>query len=162
MGWNFSTLPMTPQFWVGYDLASGDHNPGRSDTHGTFNQLFPFGHYYFGFLDDVGRMNIQDLNFQAVTWPTKWVTCCAQYHIFRLDSSKDALYGPASQVLRVDPTGAAGRTVGNELDLWTNFHLAQNQDIWVGWSKLYEGSFLKKTGFGPSPELFYVQYSFRW
>ncbi|HEY1858796.1 MAG TPA: alginate export family protein, partial [Gemmataceae bacterium] len=57
VGWNFSKLPMTPQFWVGYDFAAGDHHPGTTDTHGTFNQLFPFGHYYFGFLDLVGRMN---------------------------------------------------------------------------------------------------------
>jgi hypothetical protein len=162
VGWSFSKLPMTPQLWAGYDFAAGDHHPGTTDTHGTFNQLFPFGHYYFGFLDLVGRMNIEDINFEAVAWPTKWVTCCAQYHLFRLDASRDALYGPASQVIRVDPTGRAGRDVGNELDLWTNFHVAQNQDIWIGWSKLYEGSFLKKTGFGPSPELFYLQYSFRW
>jgi hypothetical protein len=162
VGWNFSKLPATPQFWVGYDFASGDHNPGTTDTHGTFNQLFPFGHYYFGFLDLVGRMNIEDVNFQAVAWPAKWITCCAQFHMFRLDSPRDALYGPANQVFRVDPTGRAGRDVGNELDLWTNFHLTQNQDLWVGYSKLYQGSFLKKTGFGPSPELFYLQYSFRW
>jgi hypothetical protein len=161
-GWNFSKLPMTPQFWAAYDFAAGDHHPGATDTHGTFNQLFPFGHYYFGFLDLVGRQNIEDLNFQVVAWPTKWVTCWAQYHLFRLDAARDALYGPASQVIRVDPTGRAGRDVGNELDLVTNFHLAQNQDVLVGWSKLYEGSYLKKTGFGPSPELFYVQYSFRW
>ncbi len=162
LGWNFSKVPTTPQFWVSYDFATGDHNPGRSDTHGTFNQLFPFGHYYFGFLDLVGRQNIEDLNFQAVTWPTKWITCFAQYHLFRLDSGRDAMYGPAGQVFRVDPTGRAGRDVGNELDLVTNFHLTQNQDIFIGWSKLYEGSFLKKTGPGVSPELFYVQYSFRW
>jgi hypothetical protein len=162
LGWNFSKLPTTPQFWISWDFASGDHNPGTTDTHGTFNQLFPFGHYYFGYLDLVGRQNIQDLNFQTVFWPQKWITCWAQYHLFRLDSAKDALYGPASQVLRVDPTGRAGKDVGNELDLVTNFHLAQNQDIWVGYSKLYEGSFLKKTGPGPSPELFYLQYSFRW
>jgi hypothetical protein len=162
LGWNFSKLPMTPQLWAGYDFASGDHNPGGSDTHGTFNQLFPFGHYYFGFLDLVGRQNIEDLNFQAVVWPMKWVTCVAQYHLFRLDSARDALYGPAGQVIRSDPTGRAGRDVGNELDWWVNFHLTQNQDLWVGWSKLYEGSYLKKTGPGPSPELFYVQYSFRW
>ena len=62
----------------------------------------------------------------------------------------------------MDPTGRAGRDVGNELDLVTNFHLTQNQDVLIGWSKLYEGSFLKKTGPGPSPELFYAQYSFRW
>ena len=152
---------MNPTVWGYYDWASGDHSP-NSGNYNTFNQLFPFGHYYFGFLDLVGRQNIEDLNFQAVAWPAKWVTCCAQYHLFRLDSARDALYGPAGQVLRVDATGRAGRDVGNELDLWTNFHLAQNQDLWIGWSKLYEGSFLKKTGLGPSPELFYLQYSFRW
>jgi hypothetical protein len=161
-GWNLSKLPATPQFWVAYDWASGDHHPGTTDIHGTFNQLFPFGHYYFGFLDLVGRQNIEDLNFQVVAWPAKWITCFAQYHLFRLESGRDALYGPGSQVFRVDPTGRAGHDVGNELDLVTNFHLAQNQDVFVGWSKLYEGSFLKKTGPGPSPELFYVQYSFRW
>jgi hypothetical protein len=162
LGWNFSKLPMRPQVWVGYDYASGDDNPGRTDTHGTFNQLFPFGHYYFGFLDLVGRQNIEDLNFQVVVWPMPWITCFAQYHLFTLDSAKDALYGPAGQVIRSDPTGRAGRDVGNELDLVTNFHLTQNQDVFIGWSKLYEGSYLKKTGPGPSPELFYVQYSFRW
>src|SRR5262249_26435325 len=77
LGRNFKNLPMTPQFWIGYDFASGDHNPGRTDTHGTFDQLFPFGHYYFGYLDLVGRQNIEDLNFQTVVWPMKWITCWA-------------------------------------------------------------------------------------
>ena len=34
--------------------------------------------------------------------------------------------------------------------------------LWLCARKLYEGSFMKKTGLGPSPELFYLQYSFRW
>jgi hypothetical protein len=161
LGWNFSKLPMTPQVWMGYDFAAGDHHPGATDTHGTFNQLFPFGHYYFGYLDLVGRQNIEDLNWQLVVWPMKWITINTQYHLFRLDAARDALYGPAGQVIRVDPTGRAGRDVGNEFDTWVNFHLTQNQDVWVGWSKLYEGSYLKKTGLGPSPELFYLQYSLR-
>jgi hypothetical protein len=161
LGWNFSKLPMTPQIWFGYDFAAGDHHPGATDTHGTFNQLFPFGHYYFGFLDLVGRQNIEDINGQLVFWPMKWITVNTQFHLFRLDAARDALYGPAGQVLRVDPTGRAGRDVGNEVDYWVNFHLTQNQDVWVGYSKLYEGSYLKKTGLGPSPELFYLQYSLR-
>jgi hypothetical protein len=162
VGWSFCNLPMTPQLWAVYDYASGDHNPGRTGTHGTFDQLFPFGHYYFGQMDLIGRQNIEDLNFEAVFWPTKWITCCAQLHILQLDSAKDALYSPSGVVERVSPTGAAGKTVGDMLTLITNFHLSQNQDIWIGWSKIYEGEFLKKTGFGPNPELFYVQYSFRW
>jgi hypothetical protein len=34
--------------------------------------------------------------------------------------------------------------------------------VLVGFSKLYAGEFIKRTGPGVSPELFYLQYSFRW
>jgi len=161
LGYNFADVPMTPQFWLSWDYASGNHNPGTTDIHGTFNELFPFNHYY-NFLDLVGRQNIEDLQAQFVFWPAKWITSSVQYHIFRLDSAKDALYNSAGVPIRQDKTGKDGTDVGNELDLTTNFHLSQNQDVFIGWSKLYQGSFLKKTGYGPSPELFYAQYSFRW
>jgi hypothetical protein len=61
LGYHFKDLPMNPQAWVYYDYASGDPHIGVGDTHRTFNQLFPFGHYYFGFIDVVGRQNIHDL-----------------------------------------------------------------------------------------------------
>ena len=165
-GYCFNNVRMSPQFWVSWDFASGDHNPGFGE-HGTFNQLFPFGHYY-NFLDDIGRQNIEDLQFQFVFYPTKWITMGAQYHIFHLDSAKDALYNSAGAVIRQDPTGKAGTDVGDELDIFANFHLTARQDLFMGWSKLYQGSFIentpvlgtKKNGAG-SPELFYVQYSLR-
>ena len=37
----------TPKVWLYYDYASGTADPGTGTNH-TFNQLFPFGHYYFG------------------------------------------------------------------------------------------------------------------
>ena len=55
LGWAFTDLPMQPQFWAYYDWASGSPNLGGTGEFSTFNQLFPFGHYYFGFLDEVGR-----------------------------------------------------------------------------------------------------------
>src|SRR5205823_7214995 len=62
LGYRFCDLPWNPQVWTYYDYASGDKDPtGPSDR--TFNQLFPFGHYYLGYLDLVGRQNIRDLNF---------------------------------------------------------------------------------------------------
>ena len=68
VGYNFKNLPMNPTVWAYYDWASGDHNPNKDD-YNTFNQLFPFGHYYFGFLDLVGRENIRDWNFHRVSEP---------------------------------------------------------------------------------------------
>lgn len=169
-GYNFADVMWSPQFWVGYDYASGDPDPQTSGTRRTFNQLFPFGHYYYGFADIVGRQNINDYFLQAVAYPEKWLTCTIQLHVLRLDSDKDALYGPGGNVIRQDKTGRAGDNVGNELDLVTNFHLTKHSDVLVGYSRLFAGSFIRNTappgpqqgGMAHDPELFYAQYSYRW
>lgn len=163
VGYDFKGLRLDPQIWVYYDFASGTKNPGTGNLHETFNQLFPLGHQYFGFLDLVGRQNIEDLHEQLTFFPTKWITAGVQYHIFWLDSARDALYNAGGATIRRDPTGAAGRDVGDELDLFTTFHLSLHSDLLLGYSHLFAGSFIRNTG-GPSigPDLFYAQYSFRW
>jgi hypothetical protein len=163
MGYELADLPMDPQFWIAWDWASGDYHPGTGPQHGTFNQLFPFGHYYFGYLDLVGRQNISDLNLQFDCFPSKWIVTVFQYHMFRLDSARDALYNAGGTAIRRDPTGRAGTDVGDEIDITTNFHLSQHQDILIGYSKLFAGQFIEHTT-GPkgSPEFFYAQYSFKW
>src|SRR5262249_15425922 len=151
--------PLDPTFWIYYDFASGsEHGVFQG---GTFNQLFPFGHFYFGFIDVVGRQNIQDLNFHAYIWPTKWINSGMQAHFFYLDSGRDALYSAGGAVERTSPKGNAGVFVGQELDFTTNFHLSFHQDILVGYSILFPGEFIRKTGSPTEPQLFYVQYSYK-
>ncbi|MCI0461396.1 MAG: alginate export family protein [Gemmataceae bacterium] len=161
-GYHFAQQPLNPSFWVFYDWASGDHSPGTGSSYHTFNQLFPFGHFYLGWVDQVGRQNIQDLNAHVFFYPTNWITVWLQYHHFWLDSSRDALYNAAGAAIRRDPTGRAGHNVGDEIDLVLNFHLGTHHDVLVGYSKLFAGSFLERSGPAVSPELFYAQYSFRW
>ena len=168
LGYAFSKLPMQPQFWAYFDYASG--SPNRSaGTFETFNQLFPFGHYYFGYLDEIGRENIHDWNFQATFYPAKWITGLVQYHVFRLDQAKDALYGPSPgyPTDRFDPTGKAGTNVGQELDVVGTFNLDRHNAIMLGYSKFFSGDFIRETGTtsaarSTNPEFFYMQYSFRW
>jgi hypothetical protein len=71
-------------------------------------------------------------------------------------------YNAAGRPTRRDATGAAGRYVGTEIDFLANFHLTAHQDVLVGYSKLYSGSFIRNTGADVSPELFYLMYNFRW
>lgn len=153
-------LPMNPQFWLRYDFASGDknHRDGRSNT---FNQLFPFGHYYFGYIDQVGRQNIHDFNAQFTLHPQPWVTFLGQYHRFYLANKRDYLYNAAGAGTIRDITGQSGRHVGDEIDFTINFHLSRHQDVLLGYSKLFTGEFLKNTRPGVSPDLFYAQYNFR-
>jgi len=162
IGYNFKNVETTPQVWLYYDFASGDAQPGQGSKFGTFNQLFPFGHYYLGYLDLVARQNIQDLNVQFVAYPTNWIYLLLQYHNFHLAQARSPLFGAGGGLERVDPTGAAGTNVGNELDLLVNFHLTAHQDILIGYSKLFAGSYIAKTGPNVSPELFYLQHQLRW
>lgn len=161
-GHNFKDVAMTPQFWIYYDYASGDANPGQGGKYGTFNQLFPFGHYYLGYLDLVARQNIQDFNMQLVAFPNKWTYILLQYHNFHLAQARSPLFGAAGTPIRTDPTGAAGTSVGDEFDLIVNFHLTAHQDILIGYSKLFAGPFIRNTGPDVSPELFYLQHQLRW
>jgi Alginate export len=164
LGYNFKCAPWNPTVWVFYDYASG----GRSgNTRNTFHQLFPFGHYYLGWADLIGRQNIQDLNAHLYFYPAKWLTCWAQYHRFWLADRTDALYNTAGNVSRLSATGAAGNSVGHEVDFVMNFHLTRSSDILVGYNYFFAGDFIRRTaapgqtgGFDSST--LFLQYNFRW
>ena len=160
-GYCFKDCPWKPQLWAYYEGASGDKNP-NSGQDNTFQQLFPFGHYYFGGTDQIGRQNINDLNGQFVFYPTNWITCLTQYHILSLDSATDALYNAGGVAIRRDPTGKAGTDVGEVLDFVVNFHLDKHQDVFLQWTHLYAGQFLRKTGSPGDLNAVYLQYSYRW
>lgn len=144
-----------------HDYASG-YQHSNSGAFQTFNQLFPFGHYYFGWLDLVGRQNIQDFNMHLFLYPTNWITLWTQYHNFQLASSTDALYNAAGKAIRRDPTGRAANDVGNEIDFGANFHLGPHSDVAFGYSKLFAGRFIRQTRPPGSPEFAFVQYTYRW
>ena len=55
-GYTFEDCAVKPRVWVGYEFASGDSDPTDSKV-GTFNQMFPLGHAWFGYVDVVGRQN---------------------------------------------------------------------------------------------------------
>ncbi len=161
LGYNWADLPMNPIFWLYYDVASGDQNPNKGGYH-TYSQLFPFGHYYLGWIDVVGRQNIQDINAHVYLYPTKWITLNAQFHQFSLVSSRDALYGASGAVLRRDATGKAGRDVGQEIDLIANFHMNKYTDFLVSYSYLRAGNFLQQTGSGIDPQALSCMVNIRW
>ena len=161
LGWNFADLPWNVSFWTYYDFASGTPDP-KGSVDRTFNQLFPAGHTYFGYLDLVGRQNIHDLNFQLNANPQPWLSLLMQFHIFRLASAKDALYDSTGKAIRQDPTGAAGTDVGNEIDALVNFHLTSFQDVTIGYSQLFVGDFVRNTGSDRYTGLLYVLMTTRW
>jgi hypothetical protein len=159
-GYHFKGAPLNPQFWLRYDFASGDNNLTDGDRT-TFNQLFPFGNYYMGWIDRVGRQNIHDFNAQLNLHPAPWANFTAQYHRFYLANKQDFLYNAAGAATLRDPTGQAGSYVGDEIDFRFNINVDRHHNVLVGYSKLFAGDFLKATAPRVSPDLFYVQYNLR-
>jgi len=159
-GRKLAKLPWNTDFWVYYDWASGDSDP-NDGTNGTFNQLFPLGHKYFGWMDIIGRQNIEDLNVRITTSPHERVKLILWYHVFHLQQARDALYNPLSAPVRRDPTGAAGQNVGQELDMAVDITLTPRVNLLFGYCHFYTGSFINNTGGIDGEDFYFGQMSCR-
>ena len=133
--------------------GDGDATDGRD---GTFDPLFPFAHFYHGFIDLVGWRNVRTLMLSARAQPLEWLTLQVDGHAFRLDRDVDAWYSPAG-AMRADGTGAAGKDVGMELDVHAKIPWNERVDVWLGWSHFRAGEFVEKTGRSPDSNWMFLQ-----
>jgi len=150
-----------PRIGAGFDWATGDRNPTDGKVE-TFDQLFPLGHKYFGFLDLVGRQNITGPNVNFSLWPVpERVQLAAAWHYFWLVDESDALYNSAGGATRRDATGESGKEVGSELDITVAWKLDAHSSLLFGWSHFWEADFIRETGPDENASLFYLQYAFK-
>lgn len=159
-GYTLSNVPAEPRIGLGFDYASGDGDP-RDGTHGTFNQLFPLGHAYFGYLDQVGRQNIWAQNVNLTLKPIESVTTRLAWHTFWLDKNQDALYNAAGGRVRRSLAGGVSDEVGHELDLTIQWRIDPHASLLFGYSHLWPGDFISETGSDLDPDLFYLQYLYQ-
>ena len=130
---------MNPRVWVGLDIASGDDGAGGDVE--TFNQLYPLGHAYLGFLDTIGRQNIFDLSYGGKLSFTDGWTGRLDFHHFRLMSDSDALYN-AGGVVVVPGGTSSSNDVGFEIDLTTSYRVDRHTVISGGVGRLFAGSLI--------------------
>ncbi len=115
MGRECKCLLWKPTVWLYYDWASGDSDP-NDGRYGTFNQYFPLGHKYFGFMDIIARQNIQDVNASSLFHLHDKITLLAWYHLFYLEEERDALITRlACPSTRIRPAARQRRRSGNRL-----------------------------------------------
>ncbi len=164
-GWTFDA-PLAPRVNLGFDIASGDNGTGNTNLT-RFNQLFPLGHSYLGYIDVVGRENIIDLHpGLTVTLLQdnpigKSMSFKAENHIFWRQNTNDALFNAAGGVQRA-VTGSNRRYVGDEIDLLLNWQVDKHLSGYVGYSHFFTGGFINTTGDHNSIDFLYVaaNYSF--
>ena len=162
LGYQLEEVCWKPTLWAYYDWASGGDADG--DKARTFNQLFPLGHKYLGYADLVARQNIRDLNFLLTAKPTAKTNLLLWWHIFELDDPRDALYNAAGARIRSDPTGQAGRDVGQELDVTIQYVFSPRMDVLFGYSRFWQGDFVRQTnpvGVSGNVDFVYTQASWK-
>jgi hypothetical protein len=160
-GYTFADVPWKPRIGAGFDLATGDDNPGDGNV-GTFDQVFPLGHAYMGYLDLFARQNITAARLDLTAWPVaKKVKTAIAWHAFWLHDDHDALYNVGGGPGRRDATGHSGKEVGHELDLTVLWKVDARSVVLLGYSHLWDGDFIANTGVSEDPDLFYVQYKLK-
>lgn len=122
-----------PELWTYFDYASG--NDGGDDFT-RFNQLFPLGHKYFGFIDAVARSNIQSPNVLLTAKPpeTDWELLC-WYWYFRADQRGDIV--PALGATELQSLDS--RFLGQEVDLIAKYVIGPRSNILFGYSHFWRG-----------------------
>lgn len=158
-GYTFAGAPWSPRIDAGIDFASGDDDPADGDVE-TFNQLFPLGHAFLGFIDAVGRQNIVDLRAGVAVKPVPSVTIRVDGHIFFRASDRDALYDAAGAVVRPGLDGGSSE-VGQEIDVTLRWQIDPHAAILLGYSHFFPGAFIEETGPSDPINFAYASFEFK-
>jgi hypothetical protein len=145
-----------PRLGFEYDFATGDDNPADGNSR-EFNNLFPTNHVYYGYADLAGLRNLHDFRLSAAARPHPKVTVEADYHRFLLAARRGPWKNAGGRVLGSDPTGAAGRDLGQEVDFTVRFPVEKHVSLLAGYSFFLPGRFAETTR-GPETHHFgYLQ-----
>ncbi|HZL99960.1 MAG TPA: alginate export family protein, partial [Planctomycetota bacterium] len=163
-GFTLADVLFSPRFAVDVDYASGDDSAGDGDYE-TFNQLYPLGHAYFGYIDLIGRQNIVQVMPSMTLKTTSTTTFRASWSDFELASESDFLYNSAGGIAAGQSAATldTGDEVGQEVDLtvaWKPASLAPHSEFLFGYSWFDPGSFVNGWGDGEDANLLYAQYTF--
>jgi hypothetical protein len=150
--------PWQPNLVLQYDVASGDENPADA-TIERFNTLFGARRFDTGPTGIYGafaRSNIDAPGVRLTFRPKPRWQCMLHYADYRLAEARDGWIGAGWR----DPTGAAGRSVGRQLEgsfAWTA--IENRLTLETGFAHLDLGGFARQTmgaAFRGDPTAFYA------
>ena len=140
-----------------YKYASGTNpDSGRS---GTFDQLYPAAHDKLGHVDLIGWKNIHNirsLNTLSVRKNWSWIF---MYNASWLANPRDALYNAQSRAIVRASDGRAGRYVGQEIDIYSNYQV-MGFTIAAGIGQFVPGTFVRRSTPGAHSRLLYLSTSY--
>lgn len=146
-GYTFADIWATPRLGVEFDYSSGDDNPADG-THGTFDNLFPTNHKFYGSMDLFSLQNIQDLGVNLTLKPTSRMSVAIIGNAFWLADTHDYLYNVAGA-----PRSTFGYNVhpnynpfvGTELTAIAGYALTKFAQVEVGYGHFFSGDYITQS-----------------
>ncbi len=138
------TQPGAKRYWVGaaYNLASGDADP-EDGVSNTFDKLYGINHSHYGYIDYQDPRNMKNLRLTLGGKLSSKLTLQLDYHTFELAEAADGWYSRKAGVTLSDPTGAAGKDVGSEVDVTVKIDLPTMFALELGYSRFLAGEFVE-------------------
>ncbi len=138
LGYTFK-LPWTPRLVFHYDYASGDREPGDSQSEG-FDTLFGARRFELGPTGIWGphsRTNLNSPGWRLIVTPTPNVILQVKHRVWHLAQSRDSF---GNTGLR-DTTGNAGTSLGHDVELRAQWMVTSNLDFDAGYVHWFKGSY---------------------
>jgi hypothetical protein len=149
-GYTFADAPWTPRLALEYCFASGDKNP-TDNKHGTFENLFPTNHKFYGYMDFVSLQNIHDVRLMLTSKPTPKLSLALEGHLFWLANTSDNFYSVSGArrggIAATPGTGyginsAYSPFVGSEIDLVAGYALTKFATLEAGLGHFFAGNYV--------------------
>ena len=155
LGYQFAGI-WKPNVGFQYNYATGDSNAADGEV-GTFQNLFPTNHMFYGFMDTTGWINIHNPQFNVSVHPTEKFKVALDYHIYWNATSNDAWYRVNGTTQVRDITAGADTFRGSELDLTVAYKFNKNLSFLLGYSHFFAANYLSDTGASDDADFAYAQ-----
>jgi hypothetical protein len=106
-GYTFTNTWAKPRLGAEFDYGSGDSNP-HDGTHGTFDNLYPTQHKFYGMMDFISLQNIMDAGVNLSLKPHPRVSLALMGNFLWLANTHDSFYTALGT-----PRGGTATTPGN-------------------------------------------------
>jgi hypothetical protein len=169
-GFTWTDNSFQPRLAVIYSYGSGDRNAADTRS-GTFQNLFPTNHLFYGYMDLSSLQNLHDIRIAYTFKPTPTSIVALEGHSHFLGRTTDFWYNVAG-VPRNVTTAAVGsgasyrinpgysRHVGNEIDLVAAWTFRPYAQIEAAACRYFRGDYVKQslaTVGSKDANYFYVQ-----
>jgi hypothetical protein len=156
-GYTFANFWAKPRLGAEFDYSSGDDNP-KDGTHGTFDNLFPTNHKFYGSMDFASLENIEDAGVNLSLKPHRRLTFTLMGNFLWLANTHDNFYtvagAPRGGVAATPGTGYGinpnyNSYVGSELTAIGGWAMTRFAQLEAGYGHFFHGDYLAHTWSAP-------------